>query len=238
MPTWPAMACRGAPVVAGHHDDLAGPALFSPAIASAAPSLTVSAMPMTPGDLCRRPRPAPPSCLRLCSRSTSAAAAPRLNALVAHQPGGADEHACARPRWPGCRARRSPRTPPGWLSARPRSFGRRARWPRPAGAPTRARPTRPAAAARLAGRSCRTRSDVRHRRLALRDRAGLVQHDRLQLLGPLQRLGAAEQDAVLRALARAHHDRGRRRQAQRARAGDDQHRHHVDHGRGEAGVAR
>ena len=40
----------------------------------------------------------------------------------------------------------------------------------------------------------------------------------------LERLAAADQDAVLGRLAGADHDRGRRGQPERARAGDDQHR--------------
>ena len=39
-------------------------------------------------------------------------------------------------------------------------------------------------------------------------------------------LAAADQDAILGALARAHHDGRRRGQAQGAGAGDDQHRDH------------
>ena len=39
----------------------------------------------------------------------------------------------------------------------------------------------------------------------------------------LEHLGALDQDAELRAAAGADHERGRRRQAERARAGDDQH---------------
>ena len=44
----------------------------------------------------------------------------------------------------------------------------------------------------------------------------------------MQRLGVLDQDAVLCADARAGHDRGRRGQTQRARAGDKQHRRHED----------
>ena len=40
----------------------------------------------------------------------------------------------------------------------------------------------------------------------------------------LEHLAALDHDAELRAAAGAHHDRGRRREAERARAGDDQHR--------------
>ena len=44
------------------------------------------------------------------------------------------------------------------------------------------------------------------------------------LAGFLQRRGGLEENAVLRAQAVAHHDGDRRRQTQRARAADDQHR--------------
>jgi hypothetical protein len=50
----------------------------------------------------------------------------------------------------------------------------------------------------------------------------------LDLLGAFQRLGVLDQDAGARALPGADHDRRRRRQAERARAGDDQHGHGVD----------
>ena len=45
---------------------------------------------------------------------------------------------------------------------------------------------------------------------------------------PLERLGVAEQHAERRAAAGRHHDRHRRREAERARTRDDQHRHRVD----------
>jgi DNA-binding FrmR family transcriptional regulator len=70
--------------------------------------------------------------------------------------------------------------------------------------------------------------DVREGRLPLRDRAGLVQDDRLQLVGRLQRLGRADQHAVLGTLARPHHDRQRCGQPKGAGAGDDEHRHRGD----------
>ena len=60
--------------------------------------------------------------------------------------------------------------------------------------------------------------------LALGERAGLVDHQGVDLLQPFQRLGVLDQHAGLRAAADADHDRHRRRQAQRAGAGDDQHR--------------
>ena len=71
--------------------------------------------------------------------------------------------------------------------------------------------------------------DVRHCRLAAGDRAGLIQHHHLDPARAFQRFAVLEKDAVLRALGRAHHDRGRRSQAERARARDHQHSHRVDH---------
>ena len=60
-------------------------------------------------------------------------------------------------------------------------------------------------------------------RLAFGQRAGLVDDERVDLLHALQRLGILDQHAGLRAAADADHDRHRRRQAERAGAGDDQH---------------
>ena len=68
-------------------------------------------------------------------------------------------------------------------------------------------------------------------RLAVGERAGLVEDDGLDAVGGLQRVAALDQDAALRALAGADHDGGRRGQTQRARAGDDDHR-----GAGEQGL--
>ncbi len=69
----------------------------------------------------------------------------------------------------------------------------------------------------------RRRHDRDHLGLALGQRARLVDHERVDLLHPLQRLGVLDQHAGLRAAADADHDRHRGRQAQRAGAGDDQH---------------
>ena len=67
------------------------------------------------------------------------------------------------------------------------------------------------------------RHDGDHLRLALGQRAGLVDHQRVDLLHALQRLGVLDQHAGLRAAADADHDRHRRRQSERAGTGDDQH---------------
>ena len=65
---------------------------------------------------------------------------------------------------------------------------------------------------------------IGHARAALSDRAGLVEHDRVDVVQLLQRLRRAEQDAVFRALARADHDGDRRGQSERAGTADHQHR--------------
>jgi hypothetical protein len=68
------------------------------------------------------------------------------------------------------------------------------------------------------------RADPGHGGPALGDRAGLVQDDRSQPAGLFERVAVADQDAELGGLAGAHHDRGRGGQAERAGAGDDEHR--------------
>ena len=71
----------------------------------------------------------------------------------------------------------------------------------------------------LAGR----RHDVDEAHAAGRDRAGLVEHDRVGPAGRLEDLRALDQQPELGAAAGADEQRGRRREAERARAGDDQH---------------
>ena len=71
--------------------------------------------------------------------------------------------------------------------------------------------------------------------LALGQRAGLVDHDGVDLLQPLERFGVLDQDAQARAAADADHDRHRGGEAQGARAGDDQHRDGGDQAVGERG---
>ena len=69
------------------------------------------------------------------------------------------------------------------------------------------------------------------------DGAGLVEHDRVDRTRRLEHLRPADQDAQLGAAAGADQERHRRRQAERARARDDQHRdgvreRHVGRGAG------
>ena len=60
--------------------------------------------------------------------------------------------------------------------------------------------------------------------LASRESAGLVEHDDVQFVGPLQSFAGTDEDAVLRPLACADHDGGGRRQAHGTGTGDDHHR--------------
>ena len=74
----------------------------------------------------------------------------------------------------------------------------------------------------------RSRDDALEGRPALGQRAGLVDDQRVDLAQVLDRRGVAEQHALRRCVAGGDHDRHRRGQAERARAGDDQHRDRVD----------
>ena len=78
--------------------------------------------------------------------------------------------------------------------------------------------------------SAGTTRSTRHPSLG--QRARLVEHDRRHGPCPLEDLRAFDEDAELGAAAGPDHQRGRRREAERARAGDDQHRH----GGGERGA--
>ena len=78
--------------------------------------------------------------------------------------------------------------------------------------------------------------DALQRHPPLRQRAGLVEHDRVDAARRLEDLRALDEQPELGAAAGADEQRRRRREAERARAGDDQH----GDGRGErdAGLAR
>ena len=67
--------------------------------------------------------------------------------------------------------------------------------------------------------------DVRNSHFARGDRAGLIHDHRVHLAGGFENLRALDQQPQLGAAAGAHQDRGRGGKAERARAGDDQHRH-------------
>ena len=72
------------------------------------------------------------------------------------------------------------------------------------------------------------RQDLDHARPAFGQCAGLVQHQRIDLLEPFERLGRADQHAGPGTLPDTHHDGHRGRQAERAGTGDDQHRDRGD----------
>ena len=80
----------------------------------------------------------------------------------------------------------------------------------------------------------RRRQHRRDRGLALGQRAGLVDDERIDLLHALERLGVLDQHAGFGAAPDADHDRHGRREPERARAGDDEHRDRGDEGVGEA----
>src|SRR5258706_575846 len=61
--------------------------------------------------------------------------------------------------------------------------------------------------------------------LTLRERAGLVDHQRVDLFHALERLGVAYEDAALSAAPGADHSRHRCREPEGPRASDDQHRY-------------
>ena len=130
---------------------------------------------------------------------------------------------CRRPRRPpGRRARRCSRSPRR-RAARPTSLGR-GRGDRPRDRVLGRVLQRPRRAAAAWARSLAVgEQHVDERHPPGRHGAGLVQHDRVDAAGRLQHLRAPDEDAELRAAAGADHERGRRRQAERARAGDDQH---------------
>ena len=65
--------------------------------------------------------------------------------------------------------------------------------------------------------------DVRQLHPTLGDRPGLVEDDRGDALRALEDLGALDEDPELRTASGADHERGRRREPERARARDDQH---------------
>ena len=74
----------------------------------------------------------------------------------------------------------------------------------------------------------RRRDNPVERGFALRQGAGLVHDQRVDLVHTLDRRCIAEQHALRRCTASGRHDRHRRCQAQRARTCNDQHRHCID----------
>ena len=192
------------------------------ATASALVGLTASATTSTP-------RAAP-------SQPTATAVRPAASAR-GHGALRARRGRCWRPL--GQQPRRGRRAPRARRRRPARRGPRRWRSPRPAGSvPTRS--AAPAAMAWAIGCSEASSSapasrssslailavgddDVDQGHPAGGDGAGLVQHDGVDPAGGLQHLRALDQDAELGAAAGADQQRGRRGQAERARAGDDQH---------------
>ena len=78
-------------------------------------------------------------------------------------------------------------------------------------------------------RHARGRQCIDHDRTADRQRAGLVEGDDGDPVRDLERLGVLDEHAVTGRDAGARHDRGRGREAERARAGDHQDRDRRDH---------
>src|SRR6266545_7424670 len=68
----------------------------------------------------------------------------------------------------------------------------------------------------------RAAEQIRELRMADGQRACLVECDGVYPLSRLERGGALDQDPARRAATRSDHERGRRREAKRTRAGDDQ----------------
>ena len=67
--------------------------------------------------------------------------------------------------------------------------------------------------------------------LAARQGSGLVEHQRVELLGAFQRFGVLDQDAGARGAADADHQRGRRGKAERAGTGNHEYRDRRNKGR-------
>ena len=81
----------------------------------------------------------------------------------------------------------------------------------------------------LVGRRGRRRRDVRQRHHAVGDRPGLVEQRDVHPLRAFEDLGAFEQHPQLGGAARARHDGHRGRETERARTGDQQYRHGMEH---------
>ena len=147
-------------------------------------------------------------------RSTPA----REQPAVADEDRTGDARRRARPS-PGRRRRRPPRSRrAGRTRARRAAPGRRRR--RRAGARCRSRAL--AARSRTSrGRPAGRRHDLGHGRPAEGQRAGLVEDHGVDLVGDLEGLAAADEDAGLGAASGPDHDRRRRGQPEGARTGDD-----------------
>ena len=72
--------------------------------------------------------------------------------------------------------------------------------------------------------------DFFHHGLTQRDRAGLVEHDRGQSPRLFQGFPASDENALFGPASDAHHNRSGSRQAEGARARNDQHGHAIEQG--------
>ena len=163
---------------------------------------------------CPRPRGARPSA------SSGAASMPASLSRRSRS----DQHGVGRRRRAQIRGRSPTRTRSPRRERRPRSSAPRDDRPGRGDAPRSARPTPTSRSSSVLGERAR-RHDVGERRLAPGDRAGLVEDDRPRACAPSRaprRSGSGCRSAA--PLPGPDHDRERRGQAERARAGDDQHR--------------
>ena len=209
-PEFPRHGLGGRAAVAREHDDSQALGVESPT-ASGADSLIGSAMPSRPAGsavdrdeddrlavACGASRPVLASSPASTPSSSSSFALPIATALAvdgARTPRPvSDSNACA---WPAF----SPRSRQPWRSPRPADARSRAPGSRP-GAGARTRPD-PAAG-----------HDGDQARLALGERSGLVDDQRVDLLEDFQRLGVLDQYARRRPAAGPDHDRHGRGQAE------------------------
>ena len=200
------------------------PAPVSSSTAARASGLTRSASEIAPAE---RPSTATKTVVAPAGAAAGSLLEARgLDAAIAKERRGPDEHAPRRRRPPRPAPRRRgrawPRKPSTGREPSPRSRAC-ATIASPSGCSL---PASTAAARSRIGRLVES-GDGRHSgdgRRAVRQRAGLVEDDRVDPTCGLERLAAPDQHACLRAPPRADHDRRRRREAHRAWAGDDQDR--------------
>ena len=198
------------------------PSLRSRAMAAGAPgrswSATISAARACPSQPARTAvRPASPAAVTACRRAAGTSSGQLLEQREA-----ADRDVRGRPRGPG-------RPHPG-SAAKPVTGGRPPRraaaslaiaWPMGC---SEASSTAPASSSASFSPVARRGDHVGDAHGAVGQGAGLVQHHDPDPAGRLERPGALDQDAELGAAADRRHQRGGRGQAERARAGDYEHR--------------
>ena len=182
-----------------------------------------SANPMTASRLRQRRR----SCARQTRRAPTPRDRPPLRTRRGTRENPGERSPPSSPLTPRPACTRTLRIGSGFIasaSARLTIARARADAPRPARDSSRARATR--APCDFVGRMHAGEAGRAHRQ-----RAGLVDDERVDPLGALERRGILDQDARLRAEPHADHQRRRRRETQRAWAGDHQHRGRAHQGR-------